>query len=398
MGQAAGVPHRVVSQTSVRRVRRRTGPLADETVARMQVELAWFGQLDAEIRSYVGLVAQAGISGFVDWLAAPESSPAITVGVFGAAPRSVARAVTLPQVVELVRLVTDVIEQRAPELAAPGEESLLREAILRYAREVAFGAAQVYASAAEERGAWDARLESLLVDALLSGDEAGLDSRAAALGWGSPTLVYVVVGGTPDADAEMVLDTLRRTARHAHAHLLAGVHGRQLIAVVGSVDDAQHDPTEIAARLVGCFDAGPVVVGPVVGLLADAHRSAAAALSGLLAAAAWPGAPRPVAAEDLLPERALAGDLAAVRHLVAEIYQPLVANSTGLLETVYALTDGGGSVEATARELFLHANTVRYRLRKVAELTGRDPLNPRDAFVLQVALRLGRLTPPGRLL
>lgn len=387
------MPHNVVSPASVRRLRKQTGPLADETVARMQVELAWFSHMDPEIRSYVGLVAQAGISGFVDWLSTPQSSPEITMGVFGAAPRSAARAVTLPQVVELIRLVTDVIEQRAPELAATGEESLLREAILRYAREVAFGAAQVYASAAEERGAWDARLESLLVDALLSGDESALDSRAAALGWGKPSAVYVVVGGTPDEDAELVLETLRRSARHAHAHLLAGVHGRQLIAVIGAAEDTRRESIQIAAQLLGCFADGPVVVGPDVDLLGEAHRSAAAALSGLVAAPAWPGAPRPVTAEALLPERALAGDLAARRQLVEDIYKPLESNSKGLLDTVSTLTDGGGSVEATARALFLHANTVRYRLRKVAELTGRDPLNPRDAFVLQVALRLGRLTP-----
>ena len=54
----------------------------------------------------------------------------------------------------------------------------------RYAREVAFATAEVYARAAEARGAWDARLEALVVDSVLraEADEA-VASRASALGW-----------------------------------------------------------------------------------------------------------------------------------------------------------------------------------------------------------------------
>ena len=65
------------------------------------------------------------------------------------------------------------------ELAAPGGEDQLREAMLRYTRDVAFGAAQVYAREAEARGAWDARLEALIVDALVRGE---VDDGAALLG------------------------------------------------------------------------------------------------------------------------------------------------------------------------------------------------------------------------
>ncbi|MDR1079303.1 MAG: helix-turn-helix domain-containing protein [Propionibacteriaceae bacterium] len=51
----------------------------------------------------------------------------------------------------------------------------------------------------------------------------------------------------------------------------------------------------------------------------------------------------------------------------------------------------GGSVEATARQLYVHPNTVRYRLRRIARLTGLEPASSQDAFVLNVALRLSRL-------
>mgnify|MGYP002719579930 FL=1 len=40
-------------------------------------------------------------------------------------------------------------------------------------------------------------------------------------------------------------------------------------------------------------------------------------------------------------------------------------------------------------------NTVRYRLRRVSELTGWDPLVPRDAYVLRTAITVGRLADSG---
>jgi DNA-binding PucR family transcriptional regulator len=41
--------------------------------------------------------------------------------------------------------------------------------------------------------------------------------------------------------------------------------------------------------------------------------------------------------------------------------------------------------------LFVHANTVRYRLRRITELSGYSPSNPRHAYTLRIALTLGRL-------
>src|SRR5699024_6358069 len=125
--------------------------------------------------------------------------------------------------------------------------------------------------------------------------------------------------------------------------------------------------------------------------LAEAHRSASEALSGLRAVVGWPNAPRPVHATDLLPERALTGDSEAERQLVDTIVVPLVEAAGSLLETVETYLESGGVLENCARQLFVHPNTVRYRLRRVAELTGRTPSNARDALVLRVALAVGRL-------
>ena len=44
-----------------------TGALSTSAMARMETEMPWFRELSAEDRSWVGLIVQAGIRGFVDW-------------------------------------------------------------------------------------------------------------------------------------------------------------------------------------------------------------------------------------------------------------------------------------------------------------------------------------------
>ena len=108
-------------------------------------------------------------------------------------------------------------------------------------------------------------------------------------------------------------------------------------------------------------------------------------------ARSWRNAPRPVAADDLLPERALAGDGLARRTLIEQIYEPLSAHSGELLETLWCYLDNGRSLEATARELFVHPNTVRYRLKRISEVIGWDATGAREALILQSALIVGSI-------
>ena len=93
---------------------------------------------------------------------------------------------------------------------------------------------------------------------------------------------------------------------------------------------------------------------------------------------------------ELLAERALAGDGHARRHLVEDVYLALDQGKHTLIETLSTWLELGTSIEATARALFVHPNTVRYRLGQIAELTGLTPTQPRDAFTLHIALILGQ--------
>ncbi|HEY0716531.1 MAG TPA: PucR family transcriptional regulator, partial [Streptosporangiaceae bacterium] len=99
------------------------GSLGTAAIASMDKRLPWFRAMSAENRSWLGLVAQAGIAAFVDWVRHPERTrPAVAGEVFGTAPRELARAVSLQQAVEMVRVIIDVVEARVDELAAPGGE------------------------------------------------------------------------------------------------------------------------------------------------------------------------------------------------------------------------------------------------------------------------------------
>ena len=381
---------------TARALERATGDLARAAIARMDETLPWYRAMSAESRSWVGLVAQAGIAAFVEWFKHPQGRREITGEVFGTAPRELARTVSLQQTVEMVRITIEVVEEAAERIAASGGASELREAVLVYAREVAFAAAQVYAQAAEARGAWDARLEAMVVDALLRGEADGGDeairSRAAALGWGSPSSVTVVIGTPPDDEPEAVVDGVRRAARHAGLDVLAAVQGDRLVAVIGGAPDPLHASRALLAQ----FGPGAIVIGPPVADLIAAKESAQAAIAGLHACRGRTALPRPVLAADLLPERAIDGDEIARRKLIDDVYAPLVAAGSALVDTLGAYLEQAGSLEATARALYVHANTVRYRLRRVEEVTGYAATDPREAFTLHLALVLGRLAAAAR--
>ncbi len=373
---------------NLQRLRNGTGVLFAAALKRLDEELPWYRALPAEARSQVGLVAQSGIAAFVAWYADRDRTPHGVNEIFAGAPPELTRSISLQNTLHLLRTMVDVVEAHADRLAAPGAEQDLREAVLRYSREVAFSAAEVYARAAETRGAWDARLEALVVDALIRGDvDDSLRSRVSALGWVGAGSTLVMVGTAEAPLDDVGTAEIRRATRRAAGDGLVGIHGDRLVLVLGG-----EQKLEAAARsLLPRFGPGPVVIGPVVLGLEEAARSARAALAGFAAAAAWPQAPRPVLADDLLPERVLTGDAGARRALIERAYTPLTEAGGALLETLSAYLGTGRSLEAAARALYVHPNTVRYRLRKVAEHTGWDPLDARECFVLQVALALGRL-------
>jgi hypothetical protein len=370
------------------RLSRASGALSSAALGRMEKDMPWVVQLPAEDRSWIGLILQAGVKSFIDWFRHGESAAPITAEVFGAAPRALAGDISLEQTVAMVRLSIVVVDENLDEVLGTEDAAVVRAALNSYAREVAFATAEVYARAAEQRGAWDARLEALVVDSLLRGEgDETISSRASALGWDGSGHVLVMMGGLGEGAA---LEQVRRIARDRKLDCLCAVQGDRLVVVLGGVDRAGRP----AGTVAEAFAEGPVVIGPVVDALTEAKVSADAAQSALRVVHGWRDAPRPVHADDLLPERVLAGEETARRALVEQVHQPLAEAGATILETLEAYLGQGSSIEATARALFVHPNTVRYRLKRVAEVSGLSPGDARDSYVLQLALTLGRL--PGR--
>ena len=370
------------------RLERASGRLATAVTERLDERLEWFRSLPARERSWVGLISQAGIAGVIAWYRDGAGRPADAIDVFSSAPRELARAISLEQTVEMVRCTVDLLEELLPEIAGESASADVREAVLTYSREIAFAAAEVYARAAEARGAWDARLEALVMESLLRGEpDAAALARATALGWSARDGITVLVGPPPDGDAGAALQVMRLAAAHHGLDLLTALHGEALVAVVGHSPDDDR-----TARLLSPhFGAGPLVVGPHATAVVDVASASAEALAAYDAAAGWPGAPRPVHADDLLPERALGGDQVAARRLVDDIVSRLRDTDPELLRTLAAFLETAPTLEATARELFVHTNTVRHRLRRIEAVTGRSPTDPRDALTLRLALVLSRL-------
>jgi DNA-binding PucR family transcriptional regulator len=369
------------------RLTRASGALSTAALSRMESELPWVTQLPAQDRSFIGLIVQAGIKSFIDWYRNPDGAPTLRAEVFGVAPREMAGEVNLEQTVALVRLSVIVVDENLDEVLGEDAEQV-RTSLNRYAREIAFATAEVYARYAEQRGAWDARLEALVVDAILRGEsDETITARASALGWDGRGRVAVLAGLLGEGGA---VEDVRRTAREQKVDCLCAVQGDRLLVILGGLDKQARAIDRVAAA----FAPGPVVVGPLVGSLGEARISAEAARAGLRVAHGWADAPRPVDADDLLPERALAGDAEARRALVEQVYAPLDHAGGAVLETAESYLAHGSSIEATARRLFVHANTVRYRLRRATELTGLSPSDARDSYTLRVAFTLGRLHGP----
>ncbi|WP_158056970.1 CdaR family transcriptional regulator [Saccharomonospora sp. CUA-673] len=81
------------------------------------------------------------------------------------------------------------------------------------------------------------------------------------------------------------------------------------------------------------------------------------------------------------------------RQALDRVLELPVEEQDVLLETLAAWFDTDGSPADAGRRLHCHRNTVRYRLNKLAQLTGCDLRKPGDITRLYLALEAVRLLP-----
>lgn len=137
----------------------------------------------------------------------------------------------------------------------------------------------------------------------------------------------------------------------------------------------------------------PICVSSLVEGVSEISSELTATLASIAVAPAIKHLPQVIHTDDVLPERALIGDSTAFNTLYNKVYQSLAPYNSDdpTLETIDMFLRFGGALDQTAHELNVHPNTVRYRLRKVAQTTGWDATDPRAAYVLQTAITIGRI-------
>ncbi|MGD6744887.1 PucR family transcriptional regulator [Streptomyces sp. BH106] len=164
-------------------------------------------------------------------------------------------------------------------------------------------------------------------------------------------------------------------------------------------DAAQRLAKDLAAVLRGAGVKPLVAVGPVVGGLRDAVDSRAGA-GEVLRVLCERGEPEVAGADDvrfaldaLRVSDAVAAQVPSVGDAVAALLAHDERHGTDLPRTVAAHLAFFGDAGATARYLGIHANTLRYRLRRARELGGFDLGDPDVRLVVELGLRRAGLIP-----
>ncbi|WP_411151624.1 PucR family transcriptional regulator [Streptomyces sp. A30] len=261
-----------------------------------------------------------------------------------------------------------------------------------YAEAVAAAHRETTAELAVQRGA----RRSALVEALFSGviaDRITLWDAARELGLPERG-PYAVVAAAADSPGEEPLPGVEASLRHAHLPSAWRLLADQQIGLIAvGAPEAEATGLRILRRA-----GARVGVSPRFSSLRDtpqALRFARLALAGL------PGGGSGVARFDDNPLAMLvAAAPAEATHLMNVVLKPVLdlpgLERTRLLDTLKHWFDAGGSAATTARRLYVHPNTVRYRLRRVEELTGRSLSDPHTVADLGAALLAARSPAAGR--
>jgi DNA-binding PucR family transcriptional regulator len=93
-----------------------------------------------------------------------------------------------------------------------------------------------------------------------------------------------------------------------------------------------------------------------------------------------------VDAQRLLEELARSADLAPFRELVWPLVEHDRERRSDLVRTLRAYFAAGGNASEAADRMFLHRNSLLYRLERIRKLTGLDLRDPGVALALQLGL------------
>jgi purine catabolism regulator len=225
-------------------------------------------------------------------------------------------------------------------------------------------------------------------------EPAELANRLRPFGVGREAAVLVFGVDDPGA-AEATLD---RALADAGVRALVATREGLLCAVV---DTGGGDPLELGARARreleaehGDVRAAASRSAPAEALRRSFHEARCALEAAALGIGSEAGAPPEVASYRELGAFQLLlslQDEEALRLYCDNLLGPL-ENGEGdygeeLLRSLEAFIEQNGQWEKAARQLFCHRHTLRYRIRRIEQLTGRDLSRARDRIEFWLALR-----------
>jgi purine catabolism regulator len=241
----------------------------------------------------------------------------------------------------------------------------------------------------------------LLADALSGRLEAEeLSGRLRPFGIGAEAAVLVFELDDPPA-AEATLESALSEAGVPALVATSAVAGEPLLCAV--VDTGSGDPIGTARQARRALTGGPgqngvraAVSRPAgVGSLRRAFHEARCALEATSLAGG--DAPDVASHHDLGAFTLLLAlqDDDALRLYSDGLLEPIERTEGEyggeLLRSLEAFIENNGNWERAARQLYCHRHTLRYRIRKIEELTGRDLSRATDRIELWLALRAREL-------
>jgi hypothetical protein len=289
------------------------------------------------------------------------------------------------------RFIWEVLVERAEPEA---RDLLLKSAadIWAVSDELAAQVTDAYRGALADRARRDGQTRSVLVGNLLDGDGTHAEQlweTADALDLRSGTEFVIVSAHCAAPGVEALPDIERELRKKNVASAWRLVNDQQdgLVALRFGFDRAQLKELleAMATSRVG-------MSGPFLRLEEAAEAKRAARVASIAMA---PDAAGVLAYDDdpLAILLASVPDQAAnlARSLLSPVLDLPLDDSAVLVDTAREWLAQRGSTSTAARILHLHRNTVRYRLRRLEELTGLDLADPADTARLQVALEAVRI-------
>jgi hypothetical protein len=252
----------------------------------------------------------------------------------------------------------------------------LSDAVTAYVDELAAASTDGYALQVREYAGEGDRRRRHLADLLLRGSAQPNVAAAAAAGIGWPALDAVVPVVLPP-------DQARDAQFRYGADGVVAERGRDAVLLLRAGTRATR------AQLTDALHGRGAVIGPTLEWTQVPEAVRLAELTADLVGAT----PGPVFADDHLAVLALRGEPGALAVLSTRRLAPLdqlrPTQRANLLATLRSWLRHWGSRAAVSAELFVHPQTVSYRLRHLRELFGADLDDPAARFELLLVLSAG---------